>query len=561
MKLLNLIVALLLSVSVFSQNGVEVPYSAAHLIYNIQSTDVYYGKSLDVNALLTEDAMSGSDFPRAGKLEQVNLNLSNSGTWFDLPSGDKLWRLKLKVPNALAVSAYFDKFMIPQGGKLYVYSPGYEEVQKVHTSDNNSESGYYATDYVHGEVIILEYIEPYNMSGIGQISLNGLNGFYTMITPLRENTVLNDDRSGTCQVDVSCSEGNNWRPEIDGVVRITVLSGGDTGFCSGSLVNNTAEDCTPYVLSAHHCATDANNVNASTAEFAQWVFRFNYQRSSCGPSLIFGSYSKVGCTKIANSTNNGGILGSDYLLIELSELLDENQTPYFNGWDATGAGSSSGVAIHHPAGDEKKISTYDEALTSSNWSTSPNGSHWRIKWIATPNGHGISEGGSSGSPIFNSDQLIVGQLSGGMSECADVNPNGQTLPDLYGKMSYNWSGNGNVQLIGSHLDPLGNGATKIMQGNYYLCSQGNGIVNGINDYSDLDNLTLYPNPSKNTFAIKIETTDQLDVKIYNQLGEEVVSFKSYEIGTPINISYLSEGLYYVKTGSNGIWRTEKLIVQ
>ncbi|MFK8039428.1 MAG: T9SS type A sorting domain-containing protein [Crocinitomicaceae bacterium] len=560
MKILNLIVVVFASVFAYSQSETEMPYSFKHSIYNIRNTEVYNGNPLDVNALLVEDAMSGSDFPRAGKLEPVNINLNNSGTWYDLPSGDKLWRLKLKVPNALAVSAYFDDLMIPQGGKLYAYSPDYNEVLEVYTSENNPESGFYATDYVHGDVIVLEYIEPYQMLGAGRISLNGLNGFYTMIEPLRNPLARGDDRAGTCQVDVNCSEGNNWRPEIDGVVRITVLTGGDTGFCSGSLVNNTAEDCTPYVLSAHHCATDDNNINASAADFAQWIFRFNFQRSSCGVSVISGSYSKVGCAKIANSTNNGGILGSDYLLVELSELLDESKMPYFNGWDASGLGSSSGVQIHHPAGDEKKISTYNQNLTTSNWPTSPSGSHWRVKWIATPNGHGISEGGSSGSPIFNAEKLIIGQLSGGQSECADVNPNGQTLPDLCGKMSYNWTGNANVDLIGPYLDPIGNGTTKVMQGNYYLCSQGNGTVNGINDYSDLENLVLFPNPSKNTFALKLNTADLLDVKIFNQIGQEVVSFTAYEVGDPINISYLSGGIYYVKVGNNGIWRTEKMIV-
>ena len=50
----------------------------------------------------------------------------------------------------------------------------------------------------------------------------------------------------------------------------------------------------------------------------------------------------------------------------------------------------------------------------------------------TSNGHGVTEGGSSGSPIFNQSKRIVGQLSGGSSTC-----NSPNYSDLYGKMSEN----------------------------------------------------------------------------------------------------------------------------
>ncbi|MDX1350910.1 MAG: trypsin-like peptidase domain-containing protein, partial [Putridiphycobacter sp.] len=484
MKQILTIFTILMVFQLWSQSDTDMPYTYSNSLYHIEMTQLYEGEALDITALLEEDLKSESNFPRAGIIQPVELTLYNSGTWYDLLNGDKLWRLKLKIPNALAVSAYFNSFYIPEGGKLFAYAPNYDEVLPAYTAEINPETGFYATDYVHGETIILEYYEPRAVSGQSAISISGVNGFYDMIPPKVSDRPTGDNRAGTCQVDVNCSEGDAWRRQRDGVVRITVVSNGNTGFCSGSLVNNTAEDCTPYILSAHHCATDDNDINATPSDFAQWLFRFNFQHKDCTSPLIIGSYSKTGCTKIANSTNNGGILGSDYLLVELTEDLDESKTPYFNGWDATGAGSQSGVAIHHPAGDEKKISTYDQALVSSFWANTPtpNGSHWQVKWIATANGWGVSEGGSSGSPIFNSNGLIVGQLSGGQSECADVNPNGQTLPDLYGKMSYNWTGQQNVDLIGPYLDPIGNGTTKTMPGNYYLCSQGTGVVNHIDEF-------------------------------------------------------------------------------
>ena len=547
-----------------AQSVIENPYSYDNTVYNISATDLFEGSPLDVNALTAEDQNSNSNFPRAGVIEDVDLNIYNSGTWFDLPNGDKIWRLKMRVQNALAVSVYFNEFRIPEGGKLFAYSPNYVEVLDPFTTENNPDGSYYATDYVHGEVIILECFEPKAVMGQTNISIHGLSGFYQMIPPLVKERAEGEDRAGTCQVDVNCSEGDDWRRQRDGVVRISVRSNGNVGWCTGSLVNNTAEDCTPYILSAHHCATDDNDINATPSDFQQWIFRFNFQHKNCTSQLVLGSYSRTGSVKIANSTNNGGILGSDYLLVELTEDLDESKTPYFNGWDASGAGSESGVSIHHPAGDEKKISTYTEALESSFWSNTPtpNGSHWKVKWIETANGWGVSEGGSSGSPIFNADGLIVGQLSGGMSECADVNPNGQTLPDLYGKMSFNWSDvSTNVQQIGPFLDPVGNGTTKVMGGNYYLCSLGDGTVNSITEHDQLEGVRLFPNPANNEVSISLETTDVLSVIIYNQVGKEMVRFDKYEVNEPINITYLSAGIYFVKVGQNGIFTTEKLIIQ
>ena len=123
---------------------------------------------------------------------------------------------------------------------------------------------------------------------------------------------------------------------------------------------------------------------------------------------------------------------------------------YYNGWLLSG--SSNGVSIHHPSGDPKKISTYTQSLQSASWNSSGGGTHWRVYWSSTVNGHGVSEGGSSGSPIFTSSGLIVGQLTGGSSTCTSPYSS-----DLYGKMSFNWQTNGSTpaKQLKPWLDPNG----------------------------------------------------------------------------------------------------------
>ena len=105
-------------------------------------------------------------------------------------------------------------------------------------------------------------------------------------------------------------------------------------------------------------------------------------------------------------------------------------------WNKANVGSPSGVSTHHPSGDVKKISTYTSTLLSTNWSGSTPGTHWRVVWSGTTSGHGVTEGGSSGSPIWDADGYHVGQLTGGGSFCTAT-----SQPDAYGKMSYNWDSN------------------------------------------------------------------------------------------------------------------------
>src|SRR5687768_12855789 len=47
---------------------------------------------------------------QCGTILPVDLSLTNSGTWTLLPNRDRLWRLRIEVPEALATSLYFDNF-------------------------------------------------------------------------------------------------------------------------------------------------------------------------------------------------------------------------------------------------------------------------------------------------------------------------------------------------------------------------------------------------------------------------------------------------------------------
>jgi hypothetical protein len=134
---------------------------------------------------------------------------------------------------------------------------------------------------------------------------------------------------------------------------------------------------------------------------------------------------------------------------------------YVAGWNRSNTASPEGVGIHHPAGDIKKISTYSQSTTSVN-----GGRDWRVRWANTESGHGVTEGGSSGSPLLNMDKQIIGDLSTGSSACTPS----QFLnaPDNYGKLSESWDQNGstNDRRLKPWLDPTNSGVISM---NGMLC--------------------------------------------------------------------------------------------
>lgn len=382
--------------------------------------------------------------PRYGVHIPTNINLNNSGTWFDLPNGDKVWKLKLTSPGALAISFLYSSFSIPKGGKLFIYNEDRSFWIGGFTDKNNLDGGNYASSLVYGQSVIMELFVPASKVGQANISIEHLVHAYRFVYDYTEE----DRGSQSCEVDVNCSEGNAWQDEKKGVVRMSTVSNFGSGWCTASMVNNTNLDCTPYILTAMHCTENSNAGN-----FNQYTFYFNYESSGCGSGSAPTNQTVVGCTWRADSDDGGGNSGSDYTLLEANIDIPSGYGTYYNGWNANNSGSQSGVGIHHPAGDRKKISTYTSQLTTTGWNGNGVPSHWEVDWIGTANGHGVTEGGSSGSPLFDNQGRIVGTLTGGGSFCFQV-PN--TSTDSYGKMSYHWGSNPGDDLS-DWLDPANTG--------------------------------------------------------------------------------------------------------
>jgi lysyl endopeptidase len=388
---------------------------------------------VDVEQLLAEDAVNQQykGHPlRFGYNHTVNLNMSNSGRAMLLPNGDKLWQVAIKCPGAMTVNLAFSNFHMPEGAMMWVYSKGHDYILGPYTSTNNYADRLMGTDLIQDEEVIVEYYEPVNVSGQGTFNIFRVTHGYKNLASIDFAKAFGD--AGNCHNNVNCAAYADWANQKRSVV--CLVSGGSE-FCTGVVVNNTSNDGTPYVLSANHCGTADGT----------WIYRFNWEAAGCpDPATNPASQSLTGGTAISNRA------GSDFALSRINLAIPANYNVFFAGWNRNNVTADSAVCIHHPQGDIKKISFADNATISGTY----NGADcWRVgSWTS-----GVTEPGSSGSPLFDQDHRIVGQLYGGPSFCGAT---GTANNDYYGKFSTSWAtGTSTSSRLREWLDPTNTGAT------------------------------------------------------------------------------------------------------
>ncbi len=367
---------------------------------------------VDGAALLAEDELTARGGPlRFAAVLPVDFDPSNSGTWETLSNGDRTWRLRISSRRAHSILLSFERFQLPQGAELFVYNDDRSVTRGAYTDLNHLEDGRFAVQPIPGDAVTLEYFEPAGVSFPGELRLSAVLHDYRGIVTKGGSV----GSSGSCNVDVACPEGVGWEDQTRSVALVMAMNG---TLCSGFLVNNTLKDGTPFLLSAEHCG------NLATA-----VYLFNWKRSVCGSGVPTSMNDSItGATLLVKDA----VL--DFQLMRLSSQPPANYGVFLAGWDHSGTVPTNTTGIHHPMGDVMKISLDDNAPLTPN-------TQWRIiRWEV-----GVTEPGSSGSPLFDPNQRAIGYLRAGAAAC------GNPIDDFYGRMDAQWS------LIAPYLDPIGTG--------------------------------------------------------------------------------------------------------
>jgi V8-like Glu-specific endopeptidase len=362
----------------------------------------------------------------------VDLEVKNLALIDSLESG-LLYRLSIKSKNAFSINLIFKEYNIPIGAKLFLYNSNRLQTLGAFTSINNKLSKILPTMPIGGEEVIVEYFEPYFTDFKGKIIIGKVNHDFLGILNIEKDGSYGT--SGDCNVDINCPLGSDWQADKGAVCRYLIEG---NSLCTGTLVNNTDYDGRPYFLTANHCIS--TQVQAENS-----LFIFSYESPSCngidGSTALSLSGSNLRATRVE----------SDFTLLELSEKPLTTFNPFYAGWDNQNTSKNNVVGIHHPSGDVKKISKEENSIQSCPAESDVeinSAAFWRVvNWD-----FGVTEGGSSGSALFDNSHRVIGQLYGGFSACIGNADN--NLSDWYGKFSTSWGAGSNATTrLKEWLDP------------------------------------------------------------------------------------------------------------
>ena len=464
-----------------------------------------------------ERLITGKKSLRFGKILPVSFGTDNSGI-FQTFNQHKVWRIGLWSPDARGLGLIFDRFDPDDGEKVFIYTPGKKQVLGAFTSGNMNENKTLAVMPLTNDSIIIEF--QYNINRkdalhIGSVVYDYL-GIYSTIGTKDEWY----NASGPCNVDINCTEGQDWQSEKNAVCRELIYKE-DRGYselCTGVLLNNAGDTDVPYVLTTNHCIE--NNSHAENT-----LFVFQYESPYCDGPDGFVTKSISGSDMKATSEN------LDFTLVELNKIPPITYNPIYAGWSNLDIPPENSVTIHHPNGDVKKISVDNDPAVVANYSTFDENAFWNIlQWDI-----GTTEAGSSGAPLFNQDHRVIGILSGGDAHC------GNSVNDYFLRSTNAWDDYASSgEQLKFWLDPENTGVTSVNQRDPYLAVE-------INNYSDI---VVYPNPGNGlvSFIQNKFSPGTIRVQVYHPAGYILQDINLEFTGARIDLDLtgLKTGLYFIR---------------
>ncbi|MEO8277808.1 MAG: hypothetical protein ABI639_16460, partial [Thermoanaerobaculia bacterium] len=378
------------SASFAAQTPQTLPTARLIAVQSVDSVDTVSFPALDRDWLAIDDAARQEEDlpPRYAIVNDVDVTPESAGTWEAVGEDSLLWRYRIRADAATSINLGFTRYVMPPGGRLFVY-PAHDDLDTrgPFTEADNETHGQLWVPLVRANDIVVEVTIPASERGELGLVLGAIGqGYRTFGT----NGPTAVPESGSCNLDVECLDaGDPWRDPMRSVANIS--TGGST-FCTGSLINDAANDHKMYFITANHCTINAGNAPSLVAFW-------NYQNSFCrtpgsGPSGQAGDGSLAQFH--TGSFFRAASAASDFTLVE----LDDPPVPAFNhfweGWNRnTGnivcSGGAPCAGIHHPNNDEKRITYSLTDMVPSSWSSTPpptpgDGTHLWVHWATDPPG-------------------------------------------------------------------------------------------------------------------------------------------------------------------------------
>jgi hypothetical protein len=478
------------------------------------------------------EAIRKSEFNTIGKKVVIQaVTEKSSGNWETI-DGFSIWKLSVEAENADAIIVYFDELTLPVGSEIVAYSADDPSNRtRVFTENSNKYLKTFALPIVNSDKVVVEATIPPGQAG----------EFHAVISEI--GCIVGKGDKGTtgfgdadpCYINVNCPDGQPYQDAKRAVAQYTYTVGGNIENCTGTLLNNTAQDDRNLFLSAQHCA-----IEATPTELGQALFYFNYESPDCdNPSSSAGLLDDavVGCTRLAASGGQHPVPpdGSDFHLFELNPI-PASYNVYYAGWNRNDVGSDipmPGAIIEHPLSDIKKISFIDsftQAMTSTDF---------YANCIQMSGTGGIIEPNASGSGVFDNNKRVIGTISYGSTGC--VIP-GEFNMAAGGKFFVHWDMNGTNadRQLKPWLDPTNSGVMT-------LDGKNSGTVGMADEIEKAILVSIYPNPATGIITIKSDVSLLgSGFLIKNLSGKLVIQGQLLNENTSVELQHLPPGFYFLK---------------
>jgi len=351
---------------------------------------------VDLNPLIDSAAHSQEQF--AVNIRRA-VSSATQGTWTQKGSSST-WVYTVQIPTAISMSFHASAATLPPSAVLTV-STAHHAVK--YSARNVSRSGLWGRP-LPGDTVTFSLSVASSEANRVRFQIDSLQAGYRSLGggipdhPHFAELKRAAAAAASCTENYSChvTAGNGGSSHA--TVALVI---GNLYECTGTLVNNTASDGRPYILTARHC--ENGQLGGGDPDAAATVSVYWDALTPCGTPLL-SLYDEITPSQSGATT---ALEQQDLWLIKL-DAPPAASDAYYAGWDASGAAFSGGYAIHHALGEDQQYVEWggtdvSEQLSAATLSISYDSTFWGVV-----NSVGNIGAGGSGSALFSPANQVVG---------------------------------------------------------------------------------------------------------------------------------------------------------
>lgn len=446
---LPFIFLILSSESLFSQFFIisgDSAQSLARNFINKNALDLDKIKPEFLEPSLKYDSLGKDEYVLPFTILKTNIELKTFQR-LTAAEGKNILIKQVGIKEASRVNIQFDEFVLNDEDELYFISSSLNEFAgPVRKQDFYKKQAYLNTGMMEGRSVYVILINGRSSENLLENKLKISEVWYS-VAEAKARLLSGTPPNSVCYP--------AYEEASLAVGRILMGSIGGSN-CSFTLMNNEANNRIPYGLSARHCvATNVFDLNLEQSDknkLSNAIIEMPYKLPNCdGSGTPIVRYQTTGATYLDSQWP------SDHLLFQINDVLPLGINYW--GWDRNPGTPFNCVGIHHPGGNEQKISF--GSAGNDPFYTHKYGAVWDI---------GSTSGGSSGSGLLSPSGKVTGSLSLGFFGS-----------DKYSKLSYAWQTD--VGGVKGYLSPNQNLSSMnsliplLMTGPILLCYGQSGTIN------------------------------------------------------------------------------------